>query len=320
MAAVAPGLAVPIHHQAKTESGERERPNAAVQRVLWITLGLNLLVAAAKLFFGYEASIVSLQADGFHSIFDGASNIIGLVALGLAAKPPDPEHPYGHRKIEVAASFSIGLMVLLGMLEVGRGLWDAAVTGTEPNITPVAYAVIIGSILTSLGVSFYEKREARRLDSMILEADSAHTLTDSLAGMAVLVGVFFVERGIPSADLIAALAVMFFIGVTAYRVLREGMEVLVDTSLLDPEAIRSIVEGVGEVESCHYVRSRGMPGHIHVDLHLSLDPEMKLERAGEILLEVKDLLKSEFGDVADVIVQIEPHKKIHVEDVPEKLV
>ena len=110
-----------IHTQTDPESGERERPNAAVQRVLWITLGLNLLVAFAKIFFGYRADIVSLQADGFHSIFDGASNVIGLVALGLAAKPPDPEHPYGHRKIEVAASFSIGLMVLLGLLEVGRG-------------------------------------------------------------------------------------------------------------------------------------------------------------------------------------------------------
>lgn len=309
-----------IHTQTDPESGERERPNSAVQRVLWITLGLNLLVAFAKIFFGYRADIVSLQADGFHSIFDGASNVIGLVALGLAAKPPDPEHPYGHRKIEVAASFSIGLMVILGMLEVGRGLWAAFVDGTTPTITPVAYVVVVGSIIVSLGVSIYEKRAARRLDSMILEADSAHTLTDSLAGMAVLVGIFLVERGVPAADLTAALAVMFFIGVTAYRVLREGMEVLVDTSLLDPEDIRELVEGIDEVESCHYVRNRGMRGHVHVDLHLSLDPDMRLERAGEILLDVKDLLRSEFGDVADVIVQIEPHKKVHVEDVPEKLV
>jgi cation diffusion facilitator family transporter len=311
---------VSIHQHAYSESGAREQPNRNVQRVLWITLALNLVVAAAKIFFGYSADIVSLQADGFHSIFDGASNIIGLVALGLAAKPPDPEHPYGHRKIEVAASFSIGLMVLLGMLEVGRGLWNAAVTGTTPRITTVSYIVVVGSILTSLGVSFYERRAARRYDSMILEADSAHTLTDSVAGMAVLIGIFLVERGVPSADLMAALAVMFFIGVTAYRVLREGMEVLVDTSLLDPTAVRELVESIEDVESCHYVRSRGMPGHVHVDLHLSLDPEMKLERAGEILLDVKRLLRDEFGDVADVIVQIEPHKKIHVEDVPEKLV
>ncbi|MGM0556380.1 MAG: cation diffusion facilitator family transporter [Myxococcota bacterium] len=311
---------MPIDRHAHPETGAREHPNGDVQRVLWITLALNLLVAGAKLYFGYAADIVSLQADGFHSIFDGASNIIGLVALGLATKPPDPEHPYGHRKIEVAASFSIGLMVLLGMLEVGRGLWDAAVTGTTPQITFVSYVVVVGAILTSLGVSFYERRAARKYDSMILEADSAHTLTDSLAGMAVLVGIFLVERGVPSADLMAALAVMFFIGVTAYRVLRDGMDVLVDTSLLEPQAVREIVESIEEVESCHYVRSRGMPGHVHVDLHLTLDPEMKLERAGEILLDVKALLKEEFGDVADVIVQIEPHKKIHVEDVPETLV
>lgn len=211
-------------------------------------------------------------------------------------------------------------MVLLGMLEVGRGLWDAAASGNTPNITPISYAVVVGSIITSLSVSLYERRQGKKLGSMILEADSAHTLTDSLAGAAVLIGMLLVQQGFAIADLMAALAVMLFIGITAYRVLREGLDVLVDTSLLDPDDIRSVVESLEPVETCHYVRSRGMPGHVHVDLHISLDPEMKLERAGEILLEVQDMLMREFGDVADVIVQVEPHKRVHVEDVPDQLV
>jgi cation diffusion facilitator family transporter len=291
-----------------------------VRRVLWITLLLNVAVAVGKLVYGYANDIVSLQADGFHSIFDGMSNVIGLVALGLAMKPPDPEHPYGHRKLEVAASLVIGLMVTLGFLEVGRGVWEAATSTTAPRISPASYAVVIIAIAVSLGVSWYERRAGERLNSMILKADSAHTFTDSIAGVAVLLGMYLVDVGIEVGDVLAALAVMFFIGMTAYRVLREGIDVLVDTSYLDPEAVRSLVEDITEVRSCHYVRSRGMPGHVHVDLHLTLDPEMRLEEAGEILLRVKARLKGHFADVSDVIVQIEPHKKIHMEDVPEKLV
>lgn len=298
------------------EKASRQR---SVRLVLWLTLAANLALAAVKLLFGYSSGIVSMQADGFHSVFDGASNMIGLVALGLAAKPPDPEHPYGHRKLEVAASFSIGLMVLLGMIEVGRGLLSVASGGSSPTVSPAAYVIVLSSIAASLAVSFYERRAARRLDSMILEADSAHTMTDAAAGGAVLVGIFLVDQGWPAADLFAALAVMIFIGATAYRILRGGMEVLVDTSLLDPEDIRRVVESVPRVLSCHYVRSRGMPGHIHVDLHLTLDPQMRLEEAGDILLIVQDRLHREFSGLADVLVQMEPHKRIHVEDVPETL-
>lgn len=305
--------------QVTTEE-ELGRNAPQVRKVLWITLGLNLLVAAAKIWWGYSNNIVSLQADGFHSVFDGAANVIGLVAMGLAAKPPDPEHPYGHRKIEVAASLVIGLMVTLGMLEVGRGIWDAAGSDTVPNITPAAYGVVLVALLISLGVSIYERYEGKRLNSMILKADSAHTFTDSIAGLSVLIGMYLVQMGLPVGDVLAALAVMLFIGMTAYRVLREGIDVLVDTSHLDPEAVRELVESIPEVKSCHYVRSRGMPGHVHVDLHLTLDPEMSLEDAGEILLRVKARIKEHFVDATDVIVQIEPHKPIHVEDVPDELV
>jgi cation diffusion facilitator family transporter len=307
-------------HTSATTDEELYQNAPQVRRVLWITLGLNLLVAGAKLVFGYTHSIVSLQADGFHSGFDGMANVIGLVAIGLAAKPPDPEHPYGHRKLEVAASLVIGLMVTLGMIEVGRGIWHAASSGTVPRITGPAYAVVVTTLLISLGVSIYERREGKRLNSMILKADSAHTFTDSVAGLSVLTGMYLVQIGIPTGDVLAALAVMLFIGMTAYRVLREGINVLVDTSHLEPEAVRDVVESIPEVRSCHYVRSRGMTGHIHVDLHLTLDPEMTLEEAGQILLRVKSRLKDHFEGVIDVIVQMEPHKPVHVEDVPEELV
>lgn len=302
-------------------SDEELHENAPqVRRVLWITMLLNLAVAAGKLAYGNFAGIVSLKASGFDSAFDGINNVIGLLAMTLAAKPPDPEHPYGHRKIEVAVSLLIGLMVTLGFIEVGRGVWEAATTGTSPNIEPGAYGVIVASLLVNLGVSIYERRQGTKLNSMLLKADSAHTFTDSIAGVAVLVGMYLVDIGVASGDVLAALVVMFFIGVTAYRVLREGLDVLVDTSFLEPESVREIVEEIPEVITCHYVRSRGMPGHVHVDLHLSLDPQMTLEDAGEILLRVKARLKNHFEDVTDVIVQIEPHKPIHVEDVPEKLV
>lgn len=294
--------------------------NTAVRRVLLITLGLNLCVAASKLTVGYALNIVSLQADGFHSTFDALSNLIGLVALGIATQPPDAEHPYGHRKFEVAASLVIGLMVVLGMLEVGRGIYQAATTGAQPNIEASAYVVLIATIVVNIAVSFYERREGKRHNSMILTSDAAHTLSDSLAAVAVLIGITLVDYGIAVGDVLAAVVVMTFIGMTAYRVLREGLDVIVDTAHLDATMVQKIVEAHPDVRSCHYVRSRGMRGNVHLEFHLSLDPEISLAEAGAIMLEVKRRVKKELPEVRDIVVQLEPHEPHHLEDVPELLI
>lgn len=291
----------------------------AVRRVLWITLGLNVLVAVIKLIYGYYANIVSLQADGFHTVFDALSNVIGLVALSLAMRPPDPEHPYGHQKFEVAASLVIGFFIVLGFLEVARGVWNAAAGDSSPTITPASYGIVIFTIAVSLIISWYERRAGKRLNSMILISDAAHTFSDALAGVAVLVGILLVDLGMPAGDILAALAVMIFIGSTAFRVLRDGIAVVLDASLLDATNVRNIVQRVPEVLSCHYVRSRGMPGHVHLDLHITLDPNMRLKQAGDILLLVKQNLRQHFPELDDILIQIEPHHPIHYEDVPDQL-
>jgi cation diffusion facilitator family transporter len=293
---------------------------AAVRRVLFITLFLNLGVATAKLVVGYFFDIVSLQAEGFHTIFDALSNVIGLTALGIASRPPDPEHPYGHRKFEVAASLVIGLMVVLGLIEVGRGIYDSLLSGTSARIEPIAYVVVVGTAVVNLGIAWYERREGKRHDSMILISDSAHTLSDSLAAIAVLVGILLVDFGVAAGDILAAVVVMMFIGMTAYRVLREGIDVIVDTAFVDAERVQELVESHPDVRSCHYVRSRGMRGSVHLEFHLSLDPDIRLRDAGRVMLEVKDRVRAEMPEVKDIIVQLEPHEAEHVEDVPRRLI
>lgn len=303
-----------------TPEPDSDEKSARVRRVLWVTLVLNCAVATTQIGYGYWADIISLQADGFHTTFDALANIIGLVALGIARQPPDVEHPYGHRKLEVAASLVIGLFVLLGFVEVGRAVWTSAAEGTTPQISPAAYGVVVATIAVNLGISAWEHRAGRKYDSMILTSDAAHTFSDTLAGLSVLLGMYLVESGVAVGDVLAALAVMLFIGMTAYRVLREGIDVIVDSSHLDPHRVQAVAESVDAVESCHYVRSRGMPGHVHLDLHLTLDPEMQLSEAGDILLDVKTTLREQFADLEDILVQVEPHVEEHVDDVPEQLI
>ena len=85
---------------------------ARIRRVLWVVLVLNLAVALAKLGWGLLTNSTAMQADGFHSLFDGASNVVGLVGISIASRPADRTHPYGHSKYETYASAAIAGMLV----------------------------------------------------------------------------------------------------------------------------------------------------------------------------------------------------------------
>ncbi len=104
--------------------------NAAISRVLFRVLLLNLAVAGAKLVFGYATGAVSIISDGFHSLADTASNIFGLIGTRASRKPPDEDHPYGHRKYETLAAAGIFVFLLLAVIEVARAALARFAGGT----------------------------------------------------------------------------------------------------------------------------------------------------------------------------------------------
>ena len=86
--------------------------------VLWLILALNWAVATLKLMLGFVTNSMTIFADGLHSFSDGASNIIGLVAVSIASRAPNPKHPYGHQKYETLASTAISMLLIMVALRI----------------------------------------------------------------------------------------------------------------------------------------------------------------------------------------------------------
>src|SRR6266852_295993 len=151
----------------------------AVARVLIRVLVLNVAVAAAKIIFGYSTGAISILSDGFHSLTDAASNVVGLVGVRAAVRPPDADHPYGHRKYETVAAAAVSVFLLLVMIEVLRNAFNH-LTGRAPlpDISTASFAVMIGTVAINLGVVAYESRAAERLASEVLLADAMQTRGD----------------------------------------------------------------------------------------------------------------------------------------------
>ena len=275
--------------------------------MLWLVLGLNLAVAAVKLVVGVGTGALSLLADGVHALLDASSNVVGLVGIAFASRPADAGHPYGHRRFETLAAVIIGLLILGGMAGVVRGIWDGMMGHrAAPTVTWISAGFVFVTIVANLGISRYEARRAVDLKSALLAADAGHTLSDTFGAIAVLVSFGGVALGFRWADMIAAVVVSLLIGRTAWSVLGANLGVLADRARLDPHRVREIAMRVGEVRGAHKIRSRGSPDHVHVDLHIHVDPGMTVERAHQVTHDVARAVRAAFPEVADVMIHTEP--------------
>ncbi|PJF24708.1 MAG: cation transporter, partial [Phototrophicales bacterium] len=204
-----------------------------VRRVLAITLMLNLTVAAGKIIVGAVTGALAISADGVHSLIDGASNVMALLANRAASKPPDEQHPYGHRRFETVAAFGIGVLLLLAGWEIITEAVGRLGGEHAPDLTPLAFAIMIATLIINIGVTTYERRMGEKLKSELLLADAAHTRSDVYVTISVLVSMGLVAAGLGWADSLAALVVVGFIVKAAYGVLRSAGDVLVDRAPLD---------------------------------------------------------------------------------------
>lgn len=278
----------------------------AVFRVLLRVLLLNLAVACAKLLFGYATGAVSVISDGFHSLTDAASNVMGMIGLRASRKPPDEDHPYGHRKYETLAAAGIFVFLLLVVVEVTRAALNRLAGGAAPVVTAYSFGVMLGTVAVNLAVVRYERREGRRLTSELLMADAMHTRSDVLTSCAVIVSLAAVWLGYPVLDPIGGLVIAIFIGRTGWEIGRDTSRVLSDRVVLAEDDIRRIVMAVPDVLGCHRIRSRGSLDYTFLDLHVWFAADTTLYEAHRRSHIVKDRLMNQYPQIADAIIHIEP--------------
>jgi cation diffusion facilitator family transporter len=286
--------------------------NRQVRLVLWAVLALNVAVALAKLLYGIASHSAAMEADGFHSLFDGASNVIGLVGMWFASRPADREHPYGHAKFETFAAAVIGVMLAFAGYTVGKGA-TASLTGggTETDVTTTSFVIMLGTLAVNLFVTTWERRAGRRLGSEVLVADASHTLSDVLVSSGVIVSLVLVGLGVEAADGVVALLVAVVIFRTAWGVFRGVLHTLGDAARLPADEVAGVARGVPGVVACHAVRTRGPESQVMVDLHVLVDPETTVAHGHEIAHGVEDALRREYGQVTDVVVHVEPAPASH---------
>ena len=279
---------------------------AEVVRILRRVLYLNLAVAVAKIALGYSTGTVSILSDGFHSLTDSASNVVALVGVSIAQRPPDANHPYGHRKYETMASVGILIFLIIVLVEVLATAVSRFLHGGTPRVFPEGIAIMAVTLAVNVFVVVYELRAGRRLKSEVLLADARHTRSDVATSVAVLGALVGVWLGYPILDPLAAVLVAGFIGYAGWEIAKDASRILSDEIVIEESEVREVLRGVPDVLGCEKIRTRGPADHVFLDLHLWLHPETPLRVAHHTSHLAKDRLMARFPQLVDVVIHIEP--------------
>jgi len=290
---------------------EAEVHYKSIKRILIIILILNWVVAFAKILYGIFSRCESMTADGFHSLSDGASNIIGLIGIHFASKPEDSDHPYGHKKYETF--FSLGIAILLFILSFNllkEGIGHLYKPVLPPKVDIISFIVMVATLAVNVWVMNYERKKGEILRSDILISDAMHTKADILTSLSVIIALISIKLGFPIIDPIVTIIICLFIFHAGYVIARQSSVVLCDTApISDIKKIEDIVLRIKGVKNCHKVRTRGRPDDIHVDLHIQVNPDMHVDHAHKISYAIEEAIKKGIPEVTDVVVHIEPKEK-----------
>lgn len=298
------------HSHDKSAAFEPAHPVrfAAARKSTWVSIFINLLLTVMQVLGGFFGKSQSLMADGLHSLADLLSDVLVLFANRHGNKHADANHPYGHARIETAASLILGAS--LAALGVGL-LVSAGMRLQHPeNVQPVnilALWVAIIALAAKEGMFRYMLAVAQRVRSQMLVANAWHARSDAASSLVVIVGIVGNLLGYTFLDLVAAGVVGVMIAWMGIQFARDAMLELVDTGLSQEEvrAIRNTLKAVPGVTGLHELRTRKMADNALVDAHILVDPKVSVSE-GHYIAEAARTAVLNGHHVMDVMVHIDP--------------
>jgi len=279
-----------------------------VKNILLFILVANLAVTVMKIVVGSLTNSSSVLADGFHSLSDSASNIVGIVGISIAARPKDKTHPYGHTKFEMLSSLFIGMMMVFIALKI---VAEAILQIKNPeslNMTTISFVILIITLIINIIVTKYEYSVGKKVNSYILVSDSLHTKSDVYVSLGVLITLICIKLGFPVIiDKLVSFVVGIFILHGAYEIFKSTISILVDSAVIDENIIREIVVEFSEIKYIKNIRSRGCENDIYIDI--MVEPDMTVEKSHELTHNIENTMREKLNKNIQVATHIEPFHK-----------
>ncbi len=266
---------------------------------------LNLLLAAGKFTVGLLFGAISVQADAVNNFSDAGSQLISLVSFKIAAKPADREHPFGHARIEYVASMIVSFLVLLIGWELLSGSIDKVFHPKETIFSWVSVAVLGVSVAVKLWLCVFNRKIAKRIDSTVMRATAADSLSDAAATAAVLAATLIYRFTSFDPDAYMGILVALLILWAGIKILNETKNSILGERPTDEQVaeIRAIVaefEDSGVIGLHDLVVHNYGPGRVMASLHVEVDGDINIYISHDIMDRIERRLRVDCGILATV--------------------
>ena len=272
-----------------------------------VGIGLNLLLFAVKFFAGPLSRPLALTADAFNHLSDARSSPVTLLGFRLAGRKPDPEHPFGHGRMEYISGLVVAGLILLMGVELFKSSLKKILQPEAIVSSPLVLLILALSVAVKLYMFYYNRAIGKRIKSSAMTATATDSLSDAVSTTAVLVATLVAQFTGLNIDGWVGMLVALFILFSAYKAAKETLSPLLGQTP-EPEFvehIQQIVLSYPEVQNVHdlVVHDYG-PGRVMISLHAEVPADGNLLQLHDVIDNIEHRLQKELGCVA--VIHMDP--------------
>lgn len=270
-------------------------------------IGFNVLLFAGKLIAGMLSGSVAIVSDAFNNLSDAGSSIISLVGFKLSNKKSDPQHPFGHGRLEYISGLCVSFLIILMGVELGKASIEKIIEPAQVKFSLLTAAILAASILVKLYMALYNSRIGKRLNAVTMKAMAKDSLSDAVATSVVLMSMIVAKLADIAIDGYCGVVVAAFILFTGITAACDTISPLLgqkpDSEFI--EEVMRIVNAHKEIIGTHdlVVHDYG-PGRLMITLHAEVDADMDILVAHDAVDNIENELREKLG--CSAVVHMDP--------------
>lgn len=280
-----------------------------INKILFITIILNILLLIIKVVAGIVSNSTALIADGLHSASDVITSVGVIIGMTMAKKPRDECHNYGHEKIETITTFLLSIVLIYVGAKIGYGALIATINKEQVYFTYFAlFSAFISIVIKEVQyqITF---RVGTREKSTALIADAWHHRSDALSSIAAFVGILGAKFGIFILDSLAGLVVSIIVIKVGIDIFKDCFQELIDASIHTDKLynVKQIIINEPNIKNVTDIRARKHGSKVFIDIRICVNPNIDVYEGHEIAETVEAIIKREIENVKDVVVHVDPY-------------
>lgn len=265
---------------------------------------LNVFLFIGKYVAGMLSGSIAIKADSFNNLSDAGSSMITLIGFHLAGKQADPEHPFGHGRVEYVSGVMVSVLIILMGFELARSSVTKILHPGEVERSTLTVIILVVSIAVKLYMAYYNRTIGNKIDSAAMRATATDSMSDSVATLVVLISTFITGFNV---DGIAGLAVALFILYAGYGAMKDTLNPLLGQAP-DSELVKEIKEIVLSHENIVGIHDMVIhdygPGRLMVSLHAEVPGDEDIYALHGTIDHIEMELKSRLG--CEVTIHMDP--------------